>query len=166
MPDVLHGIGRRYSKLSASQDLIGWRRFMEGMISKEMLVIHQEHLDMWGAHGTPTTPTSWDKGLIVSLIEITHGQWLYRNVHVHYTVTGLHAMHIKDELQKEIEYQIKLGGEVLAKDDKYLLGINLEDMEITSRKRQEYWLLAIQAAREVRILQDSEGNASENGKTA
>ena len=45
---------------------------MEGVISKEMLVIQRKYLDMQGARGTPTTPTSWDKGLIIRLIEITH----------------------------------------------------------------------------------------------
>ena len=39
MTDALHGTDRQYSNLAVSQDLIGWRRFMEGMISKEMLVI-------------------------------------------------------------------------------------------------------------------------------
>ena len=77
MTDVLHGTGRRYIKLAVSHDLIGWRRFMEGMISKEMLVIHQEYLNLRGACGNPTTPTSGAKGLIVRLTEITHGQWLY-----------------------------------------------------------------------------------------
>ena len=48
---------------------------------------------------------------------------------------------------------------------KYFLDINLEDMETTSGEIQEYWILAIQAAREARILRDSEGNASTNGKT-
>ena len=38
------------------------------MISKEMLVIQQEYLDLRGARGTPTTPASWDEGLIVRLI--------------------------------------------------------------------------------------------------
>ena len=47
----------------------------------------------------------------------------------------------------------------MAEDDKYLLDINLEDMDTTSRERQEYWLLAIQAAREASILRDSERNA-------
>ena len=28
MTDVLHGTGSRYSRLAASRDLIGWRRFM------------------------------------------------------------------------------------------------------------------------------------------
>ena len=64
---------------------------MERIISKEMLVIQQDYLDLWGGRGTTTTPTSWDKGLIVRLIEITHSQWMYQNVHVHDTVTGLHA---------------------------------------------------------------------------
>ena len=51
-------------------------------------------------------------------------------------------------------------------DDKYLLGINLEDMDTTSGERQEYWLLSIQAAREARKPRDSERNASANVKTA
>ena len=73
---------------------------MEGMIYKEMLVIHQEYMYMWAACGTPTTPTSWAKGLIVRLIKITKSLWLYRNVHVHEIVTGLHETCIKEELQK------------------------------------------------------------------
>ena len=59
-----------------------------------------------------------------------------------------------------------MGGEKLKEDDQYLLEINLKDMETTSGLRQEYWLLDIQAAREARILRDSEGNSSANRKTA
>ena len=132
MTYVLHGTNRKYRNLAVSQDLIGWRRLMEGMISKEMLVIHQEYLDLRGARSTPTTPTSRAKGLIVRLTEITHNQWLYRNVRVHDTVTELHATRRNEELQKEIEDKIQMGGEELAEDYKYLLEINLEDMETTS----------------------------------
>ena len=39
-------------------------------------------------------------------------------------------------------------------------------METTYGERQEYWLLALQAAQEARILQDGEINASANGNTA
>ena len=66
-------------------------------------------MDLQGARGTPTAPISWAKGLIISLIEITHGQWLYRNLHVRDTVTGLHATRRKEELQNEIEDQIHMG---------------------------------------------------------
>ena len=136
MTDVLHGTDRQYSKLVVSQDLICCRNFKEVMISKELLVIQQDYLDQWGARGTPTTPPYWAKVLIVCLIEITQGQWLYLNVHVHDTVTGLHATRIKEELQKEIEDQIHMGGEELVEDDKYLLDLNLEDMETISGKRK------------------------------
>ena len=88
------------------------------MISKEILVIHKVYLDLRGDCGTHTTPTSQDKGLIVRLIEITHGQQMYRNFYVHDTVTKLRATRIKEEVQKEIEDQIQLGGEGMAEDDK------------------------------------------------
>ena len=77
MTDILHGTNWQYSKLAVSQEFIVWRRLMEGKISKDMLVIQLEYLDLRGPHGTPTTPTSWAKGLIFCLIEITHNQWLY-----------------------------------------------------------------------------------------
>ena len=50
---------------------------MKGMMSKDMMVIQQDYLGLQGAHGNPTTPISWAKGLIVRLIEITHGKWMY-----------------------------------------------------------------------------------------
>ena len=56
------------------------------------------------------------------------------------------------ELQSEMEQQIELGGEGLNEQDKYLLEINLEDLEHSSGEDQYYWLLAIQSAREHRAL--------------
>ena len=41
---------------------------MDGIISKEMMVIQKEYLDLRGARGTPTTPTSWAEGLIIFLV--------------------------------------------------------------------------------------------------
>ena len=43
---------------------------------------------------------------------------MYRNMHVHDTITGLHATHRKEELQKGIEDQIWMGGEELVEEDK------------------------------------------------
>ena len=73
---------------------------MEGMIYKDMLETQQKYLDLRGSRGTPTTPTFWSKGLIFRLIEITHGQCLYLNVHVHDTVTGLHEIRRKEKVTK------------------------------------------------------------------
>ncbi len=59
-----------------------------------------------------------------------------------------------------IEHQIELGEDSLEEEDKYLLEINLEDLESTSGKAQTYWLLAIQAAKEANALRGEAGEAS------
>ena len=88
------------------------------------------------------------EGLVTKLLECTHGQWLYRNVHVHDSVSGAIALQQKEEIQHEIEKQQDLGEEGLTAEDHYLMEVNLEDLETTSGEKQEYWLLAIRAARE------------------
>ena len=139
----------RYSRLAASQEVIGWRRFMEGMISKEMIKIQEQFYDIQGGR---LRPKVWASTLVIKLLEVTHGQWLYRNVHVHDSLTGIVATTRKEKLQKEIEDQIELGGDGLAEEDRWMLEINLDDLESTSGETQEYWLLAILAAREARLL--------------
>ena len=90
----------------------------------------------------------------MKLLEITHGQWLYRNVQVHDAVSGLKAVERKEELQREIEHQILLGGTGLDEQDRYLLEINVGDLETSSGEDQYYWLLAIRAARVNRKLEE------------
>ena len=89
---------------------------------------------------------------MIKLLEATHGQWLCRNVVVHDIIGGLETVKRKQELQSEIERQVELGGEGLVEQDKYLLEINLEDLEQSSGEGHYYWLLAIQSAREDRVL--------------
>ena len=62
----------------------------------------------------------------------------------------------KGRVTKEYRGSNSAGGKGLAKDDNYLMEINLEDMETTSKETKEYWPLAIQSAREARILRDSD----------
>ena len=69
-------------------------------------------------------------------------------------MSGILATERKEKLQSEIETQIQLGGEGLEPEDRFLLEINLEDLETTSGETQEYWLMAILAAREATLLQE------------
>ena len=59
----------------------------------------------------------------------------------------------KAEILEEITKQLSLGAELLMEDDKFLLECNLLDIVTTNGKQQEYWLLAIQAAREAGCIQ-------------
>ena len=43
METAVFGAGPGFREMGRSQDLIGWRRFMEGMISKEILPLQEDH---------------------------------------------------------------------------------------------------------------------------
>ena len=59
---------------------------MEGMISKEVLAIQREEMGKCGKW--QITLDKWSEGLVTRLLEVTHGQWLYRNVQVYNAVAG------------------------------------------------------------------------------
>jgi hypothetical protein len=69
----------------------------------------------------------------------------------------------KDKLLKEIEHQLTLGTEGLAEEDRFLLECSFEEIVSTNGEQQEYWLLAIRAAREVDCLQEALRQRSNTG---
>jgi hypothetical protein len=134
----------RFRNMALSQDKIGWRRFLEGMILMEITYIQQQYI---AVNGSRMSLNKWCTGLITRLLEIMHGQWLYRNNIVHDPVSGTIATANKEELLVEIERQRDLGNAGLLEEDKYLAEVNLEEMATSSGEQQHYWLLAIQTAR-------------------
>ena len=117
---------------------------MEGMISREILPIQADFVEMGECS---LSLDGWAQGLVIRLLENAHGQWLYRNLHVHDTLAGVSATARKEEIQRFIKDQLELGGRGLDEQDHFLLEINLEDLETSSGKEQHYWLLQIEAAR-------------------
>ncbi len=133
-PDLLdcimeyaHGRGGRTmeSICEGLGDAIGWRRFMEGMISKEMRTIQYEY---YHGQSSRLSSTRWVKGLILKLLETTHGQWIYQNVQIHDNVAGTQATLRKEAILKEIEEQMELGDAGLLKEDHWMLEVNLGDL--------------------------------------
>ena len=57
------------------------------------------------------------------------------------------SKHRKEELQREIEEEQDRGYNGLLEEDQFLAEVNLDDLEESSGERQEYWLVAIRAAR-------------------
>ena len=53
---------------------------------------------------------------------------------------------------KEIAHQLEMGEDGLAEEDRFLLECNFNELAMTNSKQQEYWILAIQAAREAYCL--------------
>ncbi len=50
------------------------------------------------------------------------------------------ALERKEEIQIAVEEQQEIGLEELGGEDKYLMEINLDDLETTSGEHQAYWL--------------------------
>ena len=90
------GYGVKFRRMATSQDEIGLRWFMEGMICKEARQLQEEYRI---ACGSWTTGRRWTEGIISKLLEATHGQWLYRNIQVHDKTAGLAATAHKEEIQ-------------------------------------------------------------------
>jgi hypothetical protein len=128
-----------------SQDVIGWENFVMGMISFKLLPIQSAYNH---SNGASSHATRWISGLITQLLQVTHTQWVYRCILVHNCSTGTLISAHKAKLLKEIEHQLALGSESLDEEDRFLLECNFGDLPTTTGKHQEYWLLAIQAARE------------------
>ena len=150
MTEICRGMDHRYRKVAEEQDAIGWRRFMEGMICRGLQGLQEIYTTVSVSN---ITEEQWATGVIIKLLKTTHGQWLYRCVQVHDRFSGIQATQQKEKLQMAIEAQQDMGWEDLVEEDQYLAEVNLEDLEHTLGEQQEYWLVAIQAAREASRLQ-------------
>ena len=71
-PDIL--------ELARSQDLIGYRNFMEGRITKRFFEVQSHHL--MDAEGF-LSGYDWVKIFIGKLLQMTHSRWIFRNMTLH-----------------------------------------------------------------------------------
>ncbi len=133
---------------------------MEGMVSKRLRELQTTYTVVTGSRVTPEQCTT---GVVIKLLEVTHGQWLYPCIQVHDRVQGTQATQLKEELQQEIEAELDLGFDGWLEEDQYLAEMDLGDLENTSRERQEYWLASVHAAWEaIQLRGVSEPNSGCN----
>jgi hypothetical protein len=140
---------------------------MMGMLSTQMAAVQSAYLLQ---HQSTRQVSTWISGLITQLLQVTHCQWIYRCVVVHDRTTGTLVTTHKEELMKEIDHQLELGEEGLAEEDRFLLECNFDELATTNGEQQEYWILAVQAAREAcrlrataRALVQRSGSGSTDG---
>ena len=113
---------------------------MQGMVNKEIVDLQRQAATV---HGLDLSLHTWATGLVKRLLEIAHGQWLYRNLVVHNKVSGSLVNKKKEELREKIEEVQVMGSKDIAEEERFLAEINLEDLENSSGERQTYWLLAM-----------------------
>ncbi len=155
MASAMQNAPPQFQALGHLQDVIRWRRFLEGMISKEIVDLQQQ---FYAVNSYQMSLDKWSTGLITRLLEITHGQWLYWNFMVHNPVSGAIATAKKEELLLEIERQWDLGDAGLLEEDMYLAKVILGDVETTLGERWHHWLLAIQTAQRLNYFGSNRSN--------
>ncbi len=114
------------------------------MISLDVQQIQADYLsisDSW------ISLRQWMRQFIIQLLQITHGQWVYRNEVVHNANTGTQRTEKKRRLQERIDAEVERGVEHLRPEDDHLMLAPLEDIATSSGERHEYWLLAVETAR-------------------
>jgi hypothetical protein len=151
-----------YLPFACAQDMVGWRRFLEGLITKELVLL----LNKTGIRGDQYIGIDkWVSQLIIHLLEITHGIWIYRNLLVHDDTTGILTTQCREHLLEEIEHQLQQGSAGLREEDQWMLEVDLGDFTNSSRERETYWLLAIRTAREHFNISRRETAATREGNT-
>ncbi len=88
----------------------------------------------------------------LKLLKATHGQWIYRNIQIHDNVAETQAILRKEAIPREREEQMELGEVGLLEEDHWMMEVNLGDMETNTWEQEEYWLVAIKAARVAALL--------------
>jgi hypothetical protein len=150
---------RIFHEFATSHNTIGWDHFMMGMISTKLLPIQSSHIV---ESSSSASAIRWISGLITQLLQVVHTQWIYQSVLVHDCNTGTLILQHKEELIKEIEYQLTLGAVSLAEEDMFLLECNFKNLATTAGEFQDYWLLAIRAAREASRLRAKENEGQQH----
>ena len=126
-----------------SQDLIGWREFMEGKISHRIERIQQQH----SAISVSTmNGGDWCKYFISRLLQISHSQWIFRNTTLHDAVRGTIKLQRRREVLQEIERLAEVDPEEVAEESRFLLEMDFTTLARAPVERQSYWVYAMKAA--------------------
>jgi len=129
--------------LAKSQDLIGYRHFMEGRISKVFWEMQSRHLALSPGH---MNGTEWTKHFITRVLKITQSQWIYRNVSFHDKQHGYAKTKRVEELNHSIRQLCTTDPRALPKDCRFLLERDDSDRSTESVLKKEYWVKTMQAA--------------------
>lgn len=131
-------------RAAEGQDKIPWKDFMEGRVATTVFRLQEHHLR---GVGSRLTIGDWSKRLIGRLLDVTHAQWIHRNVSLHDEHSGYLRLRRQEDMMLEIERLMSIPPSHLPSDARYLLELDLDTLATASPERQAYWLYAMKAAR-------------------
>ena len=145
----------QFKALAVSQDLIGWRVFTEGHISTHFYAIQSCHISTYfyaiqsfhlSMSGSLLNGEDWVKHVISKLLQITHAQWIFRNISLHDKTRGYLRNKKASEILQIINEFSEVAPEEIPEDSRFLLEINFTELTKSHLEHQTYWTLAMDAA--------------------
>ncbi len=140
----------QFKALANSQDLIGWRDFTKGHISTHFYAIQMFHLTMSSSY---LNGKDWTKQFISKILQLTHSQWIFRNMSFHDKKNGYLCNKTAEELLQHINSLSDLALEDLPESSHFLLEINFSELSTYYLETQKYWTLAVDAALKANALE-------------
>ncbi len=133
----------RMKALAQSQDIIGYRNFMEAHISTHFYKIQNFHLAMSSSF---LNGADWAKQFISRILHVTHSQWILHNISLHNKINGYLHKKKSEEIALKLELLAGIALEDVPAKSRFLFEINFSDLPKSHIESQKYWIMAINAA--------------------
>lgn len=130
-------------EIATQQDLIGWRNFLEGRVSKSIYTLQRTHLLLSSSH---LKARNWMKQFISRILHITHSQWLFRNFTLHDSSAGYLKLKERSLAAAEIDSLMSAPSSSVPDECKFLLEFDTENLLRSDTDTQHYWIAAMNAA--------------------
>ena len=129
--------------LARSQDVIGWRNFMEGRVSREFVDMQNIHLRL-GCHRI--NGEQWVRQFISKILHITHSQWIFRNFTLHDKQKGWLRRRELSDIMAEIDKLRETEVDNVPESSRFLLEMDYDKLMLSDIHNKTYWVVATQAA--------------------
>lgn len=124
-------------------DMIGWVDIFHGRIPLSLTKFQQAYC---ASINSRMTGADWAKAFVTKLLNISHGQWMYRNFSLHNKSRGHLRLTQQAEVLSEIATLAASRPEDIPAESRFLLEVEVITLDGQSLARQEYWIMAMKAA--------------------
>ncbi len=125
-----------------------------GHISTHFYAIQSFHLAMSSSY---LNSEDWIRQFISRILQLTHSQWIFRNISFHDKTNGFLRNKKADEILQLINEFAEVAPEEVPSDSRFLLEINFSELTKAHLETQTYWTLAVDAAITAKTLELARG---------
>jgi hypothetical protein len=128
---------------AVSQDMIWWRKFIEGKVSTKIAVIQQTY-----CASAPCMMNSdeWMRHFISHILHITHSQWIFRKVTLRDRIRDTLRLQKQKEVLREVKIMLETDRLEVPTESKFLLEFDFDSLYQSFFEQQTYCVQAIKAA--------------------